>query len=378
MDKIPSIVHLHPPVVAQRIFLTRNSPYFDRREALFAWSRPNVHDTYAYGDIPELEDLACTFDTSPLGITGTATAGHLAASIEDWAGRFPASTLVMEDLGDRIVIDDRRVGWEQRVIILEDPIEVEAYRSLRRVRSPGGVRLDLAAAGIDAGDDEILSVLARLLRDGLVFEDEQQYVALATTRSTQRMRAAAEGSAAASRHSPAGMRQTRVISPDGPYPLADELAALDGDGVTDIVVEGVVSLSAIDPERALRFLALLRDAQEHLIRVSYNAQDDLPGGLPGHLPAPGGDWGDRFGHLSYRKGPDFLVVRDCRSGEDETVVDGDGMRMLLRLAEPVETARLDQDESAALDDLERRRLVIRLAGFALALPGRRRHIQIGG
>ena len=79
-------------------------------------------------------------------------------------------------------IEDRRSGWPKRDIWMDRPAEVAAYKSLLIKPASSEVLVKRLDALDIAADRETLAQLAAGWRaDGLAFEDEGMYVALAST-----------------------------------------------------------------------------------------------------------------------------------------------------------------------------------------------------
>lgn len=178
--QIPALVHLQPPTGATRIALERFSPYFERPELGFERRRPLPFYRYVY-DLPEAElaDLAYYFECDDHGISGQVEQ-DLDDAIERWRRDYPASSLFRVDgPGESLTVRDRRRGWPVRDHVLSGWIRV-AYEALDRPRTATSLHAYLAEHGHDVELAEVLAWLTGCQRDGLVFADNEAYVALAT------------------------------------------------------------------------------------------------------------------------------------------------------------------------------------------------------
>jgi hypothetical protein len=181
LRQVPALVHLQPPSGLARILLERFSPYFDdpalgfpRRTA----ARPYQH---VY-DLPEaeLDELVYLFDTDPQGLT-EEEATPLHELLRRWSDGYTDSALVGMDTGSEIVISDRRVGWEPREHRVEGPWQRAAYLELEFGRSVPALLERLAEEhGIVLAEAELRPWLTGLLAAGLVFHEDETWLALAT------------------------------------------------------------------------------------------------------------------------------------------------------------------------------------------------------
>jgi hypothetical protein len=78
------------------------------------------------------------------------------------------------------VLHDGRVGWPAGEHRIDDPRLRSAYLELEYGHTPDGLRRKLAEHGVDIGHDELLTWLANLAARGLVFTENDQWVAVAT------------------------------------------------------------------------------------------------------------------------------------------------------------------------------------------------------
>jgi hypothetical protein len=177
---MPALVHLQPPTGASRIALTRFSPYFERPELGFEWRRPAPFYRYVY-DLPdaELADLAYFFDSEDRGISGSVERA-LTEAIEQWKRDYPSSSLFRVDGPDEaLIIRDRRRGWPVHDHVLTGWARA-AYNGLDRPRTAKALQAFLADDGHDVDPTELHAWIDDARRNGLVFTDNETYVALAT------------------------------------------------------------------------------------------------------------------------------------------------------------------------------------------------------
>lgn len=182
--QMPALVHLQPPVGGRgsRIGLQRFSPYFDRPELGFPDRRPADFYAHVY-DLPDAEmaDLAYYFDCPDSGISGDVE-DALNKALARWERSFPDSYLHVDADDSALVLCDRRAGWPQRTIELTGWQRAAYDDALRRPRNVRSLREWLATKGIPVDETQIRTWLAGLRDQGLVFCDDERWVALATRR----------------------------------------------------------------------------------------------------------------------------------------------------------------------------------------------------
>jgi ribosomal peptide maturation radical SAM protein 1 len=180
ISQLPRIVHLQPPTSVTRILLERFSPYFDRPALGFGRRRPAeaYRHVYRLAD-EELADLVYLFDTDPAGIGGD-TEARLRAAIAAWTGQYPGSTLTRTIDAAGVHITDRRLGWPERDIDIEDPVLVRAYRHLEHGRSTRKLLSLLRDEGTPLGEQAALDWIAELDRAGLMWLEGDHCVTLPT------------------------------------------------------------------------------------------------------------------------------------------------------------------------------------------------------
>jgi ribosomal peptide maturation radical SAM protein 1 len=178
--QIPALVHLQPPASTARIELNRFSPYFEDRSLGFPDRRPAEPYRHVY-DIPQerLADLVYRFDTSARGLT-EEQAVPLHEAVEAWIGAYPSSSLHQQEVGDCVIVRDRRAGWPNADHVLETPTERHAWRELAHGRSLPGLLRRLADADLAWRPEQLMRWLNELLERGLVFTEGGRWIALAT------------------------------------------------------------------------------------------------------------------------------------------------------------------------------------------------------
>jgi hypothetical protein len=125
----------------------------------------------------------------------------------------------------------------------------------------------------------------------------------------------------------------RVCRVDGPLTAA-LLAGLEPWDLAQAGRERLVLTEPVrlgtDDECDVRFVRLLRESLSATVRVEWTAESigSFPAALVSHLPPPsagvalrgenGIQWRDgyRFGRCYYRIGPEFVLIKDMRQGDD--------------------------------------------------------------
>jgi ribosomal peptide maturation radical SAM protein 1 len=181
VEQLPNLVHLQPPASVARILLERFSPYFARFDLGFPDRSPAEAYRHVYR-LPdtELQAMVYLFDTPAAGLS-RGDAADLIDRVHWWLANYVDSSLTREDRGDAIVIHDRRAGREQVSHVIDAPLLVAAYRELEHGRSPNALRRRLLERGHDLRGTYLADWLGQLRRDGLVFVEADQVVALATS-----------------------------------------------------------------------------------------------------------------------------------------------------------------------------------------------------
>ncbi|MDB1089970.1 RiPP maturation radical SAM C-methyltransferase [Streptomyces sp. ACA25] len=183
IEQIPALEHLNPPSdLSARIAIERFSPYFNRPELGFSDLRAARPYRLTY-DLPEQElfDLAYIFDAPQRGVGGK-TVKRLNDALRAWKDAYPVSRLVQHDLGDRIVLLNRRRAFDWTSLVLSDPVELAAFRLLAQPRTPAALVRRLAeepGSRGGAGPVDVDALLHRWHALGLLFTDAGQYVHVA-------------------------------------------------------------------------------------------------------------------------------------------------------------------------------------------------------
>lgn len=157
--QFPALEHLEPPVdLSARIAIERFSPYFNRPELGFSVLRPAEQYRLTY-DLPEseLHDFAYVFDAPRL-----------------WQDSYPTSRLTHQDLGDLVVLVNRRRAFPWSVRELSDRAELTLFRLLEQPHTPAALARKSALE-----EPAVHAVLTRRQEWGLLFTDAGQYVHVA-------------------------------------------------------------------------------------------------------------------------------------------------------------------------------------------------------
>jgi ribosomal peptide maturation radical SAM protein 1 len=180
LGQIRALVHLQPPVGAARILLERFSPYFENTALGFGQRTTAEAYRHVYA-LPEsdLSDMVYLFDTVALGLT-EADAASLRTSVARWNDDYADSTLECRDESDALVLRDRRVGWPQRDIRIEEPRWRIAYDALRHGHSVPALARLLAEAGEEVPANVLDTWLAEMAEQGFLFTENGQWISLAT------------------------------------------------------------------------------------------------------------------------------------------------------------------------------------------------------
>jgi ribosomal peptide maturation radical SAM protein 1 len=181
LRQVPRLMHLQPPQGAARIVIERFSPYFNNSALGFAERTTSQAYRHVY-DLAEedLRDMVYLFDAPPQGLS-EADARELHALLDAWKAGYSDSSLVRaRDVGG-IVISDRRAGWPAADHRIDDPAMCAVYAELEQGRSVPALVRHLEQDGLAWSEDKLLAWLKELDSAGLVFEDQGQWIALATT-----------------------------------------------------------------------------------------------------------------------------------------------------------------------------------------------------
>ncbi|WP_454887644.1 RiPP maturation radical SAM C-methyltransferase [Sphingomonas oryzagri] len=192
LKQMSALVHLQPPSGAARLALERFSPFFNNPGLGFTEQIPAYTYGLAYGlPVEDLRDIVYIFDDAGHGISDNLIA-EMQAAVLDWERAYQAdSTLTLTRSAAQTCILDQRYGWERRQIVWDDPIRIALYDLIGDPRSLEQIPHLLAGKGLEVHPERVAEIVAELRRDGLIFEDEGQIVAVATNIVPFRLRLAA-------------------------------------------------------------------------------------------------------------------------------------------------------------------------------------------
>lgn len=155
------------------------------------------------------------------------------------------------------------------------------------------------------------------------------------------------------------------------------------------VALGVPLVFGTTVEDDLRLLRSLREATSHAVRLRWRlaGRPAVPLHTHQHLvpPVDGIDepsreyarqWADRYryGDFYYRHGPDFVTIRDVRSGRPHSrLVISDGAAEFLAMVEATTVDDLPPPARRSLPDAVAAGLVLVAGGALAVLPYRMRH-----
>jgi ribosomal peptide maturation radical SAM protein 1 len=179
IDQMPALVHLPPPDNTNRVMLDRFSPLYLRPELGIEGPHRTAPWLAIVYDLPEdeLAGLAYQFTYEPRGIDD-ARGGELREAVRVWQEGYERSSLTSRVTDTAVVIVDRRQGWPRRDHTLRGTAAA-LYLTLSRHLSLPAIVAALRAGGHNPGPDVVGEQLAAWRRDGLVFEDDGVWVALA-------------------------------------------------------------------------------------------------------------------------------------------------------------------------------------------------------
>jgi ribosomal peptide maturation radical SAM protein 1 len=198
---VPLIAHLQPPSTLGRLELDRFSPYHaDPARFGLEVVGPRRHYAMIYpiDDRATLADLAYNFEYRHTdGRDPESYIGALRAAVKPWMLRQARRALVWSRGPGFITIVDQRPGLPHARYTLDDT-EAAIYLACDAGATVAQVREALVARGGDVPDPaEIAEFLAELAAAGLIYQERERYLSLATARSPQRTAAALPQGAAA-------------------------------------------------------------------------------------------------------------------------------------------------------------------------------------
>lgn len=180
IEQIPALVHLQPPNGTSRIALERFSPNFNDPSLGFPERRPAEFYSYIYKQpAADLEDMVYLFDCPPRGI-GAELEGQLLTAIATWRELYSSSSLTFRQVNGHLRVRDRRANRPLREIVFELEWQCQGYLALMKGLSLNGLHMTLDSQGFSLSTAELGAWLAKLVNEGLVFEDRDRFVALAT------------------------------------------------------------------------------------------------------------------------------------------------------------------------------------------------------
>ncbi|MEU6708212.1 RiPP maturation radical SAM C-methyltransferase [Streptomyces wuyuanensis] len=190
VSQFPALEHLEPPSrKSARIAIERYSPYFSKPELGFFPLRAAEFYRFTY-DLPDVElfDLAYVFDAPPKGI-GRDVVRRLNEGLQAWMEAHEWSRLTYTDLGDRIILVNRRRAFAWATHVLEDPVEIALFRLLDQPHKLGALVAKTAAAVPSATFDEsqAMHILSMWRKLGLIFTDDGTFIQVAPRMQNQEL-----------------------------------------------------------------------------------------------------------------------------------------------------------------------------------------------
>ena len=180
IEQASALTHLRPPEAAYRIVLTRFSPYFTDPDLGLRNLGPSGMLSSVYRLPPEeLADFVYVFESEQAGIRD-AEVDRVDKAVARWQQEHGGSRLVGIDGADHIDLVDERPAFPHRIIRLADRHEVGAYRALLKGSTKAALVRKLRRDGLDFNQQDAADLLGSWKDDGLVYQDGDRYVALAT------------------------------------------------------------------------------------------------------------------------------------------------------------------------------------------------------
>lgn len=179
---MPHLVHLNPPQVAAALRLDRFSPHFDRA-ADFGFREVTPYPAYfrVYRLEPSaVANLAYFFTFKYEGDQDPSIYTRpLLQAVRNWGNEQATSDLFQVDLGTTLLVCDLRPATNRGLRILTG-LERELYLACDGMLGAASLKRCAAAfAGQPVSFEEIESVLAPLVDEGLMLCEDQTYLALA-------------------------------------------------------------------------------------------------------------------------------------------------------------------------------------------------------
>jgi hypothetical protein len=166
-----------------------------------------------------------------------------------------------------------------------------------------------------------------------------------------------------------------------------ELGSLVDSGTREIALAGIQEIGAHKAETTVAFIRFLRDAASWDVRVRWNGRFsetvdplslvhlDPPADVDGAAGAALTQWKEshRYGLFYWRRGPDFVIVKDVRQAEEPAYFlldDPPVLSAFMMLTQPSRISTMPESLQDATEELSAERLVLRLDDWAVVLPMR--------
>jgi len=189
INQISALAHIQPPSSVGRIALQRFSPYFNKPELGFKSRKPASFYGVTY-DLPDstLENMVFLFEGEQRGVT-EAQLEKLSALVKAWQKAYETgSLLTYEIVTDGIVIRDSRQGWKNYCYLVEAQLDVMILTETRNAKSRNALHA-LAQKKLGITSDKIVTETLKALRaKGLVFEEDDFFIALPTAQNANQIR----------------------------------------------------------------------------------------------------------------------------------------------------------------------------------------------
>lgn len=189
MQQLPALVHIQPPTGIGRIAVERFSPYFNDPLLGFQHKRPARYYQTTF-DLPEeeLANMVYLFDSEQLGITDEHMK-DIQSKLEDWSDAYQAGSLLsFETVVKGILIRDNRRGWPRKSYLIDDALEQLILNSLRLPKSRTALYSLAQKASRSFNEVLVDKVIKKLQSRGLIFKDDNCFVALPTDQAAIQIR----------------------------------------------------------------------------------------------------------------------------------------------------------------------------------------------
>ena len=179
---MPQLVHLPPPTAASPLRLDRFSPLFEQApESGITDVVPVPAYRYIYSGLPSeaVHNLAYYFGYSyaqPQHVS-RYTFG-LANLVERWQAEYRASDLLLNRVGERLLVWDLRPGAENPVTALTGPA-MAIYEQCDSLHSLDYLARQLAQSGQPASPQYVADLTAPLVARGLLMAEDDKLLSLA-------------------------------------------------------------------------------------------------------------------------------------------------------------------------------------------------------